>query len=141
MENIVTLDMTLFIQLVNFLITVVVLNFLLIKPVRDQIAERGSFSAAQTADSEKFTAQASDKLSAYEKALGEARAKASLARETIKADGLAREKQLLETAHSEASACIASSKEQTAKETKKALQALHSQVNAFAVQAMNKILG
>jgi F0F1-type ATP synthase membrane subunit b/b' len=93
------------------------------------------------ADIEKFTAEASGKITAYENALSDARAKASLAREAIKAEGLALEKQLLETAHSQATACITSSREQTAKESMAARKTLHSQVQAFAAQAMNKILG
>ena len=140
MGNMIDLDITLFIQLVNFLITVVVLNFLLIKPVRDQIAARGSFTAAYTVDIEKFTTEASERISRYEAALSESRAKASLAREAIKAEGLAQEKRLLEAAHSEASTRLHASRETTAKEAKTAMKSLRSQVNAFAAQAMNKIL-
>jgi F-type H+-transporting ATPase subunit b len=141
MGDMIDFNMTLFIQLVNFLVTVVVLNFLLIKPVRDQIAARGSLTASYTVDIEKFTGEASNKISAYETALSEARAAASLAREAIKAEGLAREKQLVEAAHGEASAFLTSSREKTSKEAKAAMKSLRSQANAYAAQAMNKILG
>jgi F-type H+-transporting ATPase subunit b len=141
MGDMINFDMTLFIQLVNFLVTVVVLNFVLIKPVRDQIAARSSLTASYTVDIEKFTDEASNKISAYETALSEARAAASQAREAIKAEGLAREKQLVESAHGEASAFLTSAREKTAKEAKAAMKSLRSQANAYAAQAMNKILG
>jgi F-type H+-transporting ATPase subunit b len=140
MGNMIDLDITLFIQLVNFLITVVVLNVLLIKPVREQIAARATLTSAYTADIEKFTAEASEKISGYEAALRESRAKAALAREAIKAEGLDQEKQLLEAAHSEAFTYLHSAREKTVKEAQAAMKSLRSQVNTFAAQAMNKIL-
>lgn len=141
MGNMIDIDMTILIQLVNFLITIVVLNYLLIKPVREQIAARSSLTAAYMADIEKFTADASEKISGYESALSEARAKAALTRDAIKAEGVATEQQLIEAAHSEASSYLQSSREETAREAKAAMDSLLKQVNTFATQAINKILG
>lgn len=141
MDNMIDLDMTLFIQLANFLIAIVVLNFLLIKPVREQIAARSALTAGYAADIEKFAAEASEKLSGYEAALSDARAKATLSRDAIKAEGAAKEQLLLQTAHSEAQAFLTASREETAKEAKAATDSLLSQVNEFAKTAMSKILG
>lgn len=141
MDNMIFLDFTLFIQLANFIIAIVVLNFLLIKPVREQIAARSALTAGYAADIDKFTDGASEKISTYERALAEARAQATLARDAIKADGNAKELELLQAAQAEASAFLHSSREDTAKQAKAAMTSLLSQVNAFADQAMKKILG
>jgi F-type H+-transporting ATPase subunit b len=141
MDNMIDLDVTIFIQLINFLIAIVALNFLLIKPVRQQIAERGAITANLAGAIEKFSAEASDKLSNYEASLAEARSQAALARDAIKAEGGAREQQLLQSAQAEAQAFLQSSRDETAKEAKAATDALISQVNTFAQQAMKKILG
>jgi F-type H+-transporting ATPase subunit b len=141
MDNMIDLDVTLFIQLANFLITLVVLNYLLISPVRQQIAERNAFTSGYAADIEKFSSAATEKLSRYEAALREARTQAGQAREAIKAQGAAREQELLHAAHAEALAYLQSSREETAKETQAVMKTLLSQVNDLAAKAMSKILG
>lgn len=141
MDNMITLDSTLFIQLANFLITLVVLNFLLIKPVRQQIAARSALTSGYLSDIEKFNADAAAKVSSYESALAEARAKASLARDALKAEGQAQEQAMLQAAHSEAQAFLQSSKKQVAADAKAAMNTLLSQVNVYAAKAVDKILG
>jgi len=141
MGNMIDVDYTVFIQLVNFLITIVVLNFILIKPVRQQISARNDLTAGYAADIEKFTAEASEKISGYEAALSEARAQASLSRDSIKSEGLAKEHELIQIAQNDAQAYLQSSREQTARDAKAAMGSLLSQVNDFANKAMKKILG
>ena len=80
MGNIIAVDETVFIQLANFLITVVVLNYLLIKPIRKQISIRREFALAQTSAIAAFSSDADAKIAAYESALSEARAAAAAAR-------------------------------------------------------------
>ena len=141
MDNMINLDHTILIQLVNFLITLVVLNYLLIKPVRNQISQRNELVRSQSEAIETFTSQASDKLSSYETSLTEARSQAALARESLKAEGGVKEQELVQAAHSEAQAYLASSREQVAKDVKSAMNTLQSQVNEFAEKAIKKILG
>ena len=141
MDNMINLDHTIFIQLVNFLITLVVLNFLLIRPVRNQIAERNTLIQTQSDHIAEFTSQASEKLSSYEKSLSEARNQASLARDALKAEGNVREHELLQAAQDEAQAYLQSSREEVAKDVKTAMNPLQSQVNDFAGKAISKILG
>jgi F0F1-type ATP synthase, subunit b len=141
MDNMINLDHTIFIQLVNFLITLVVLNFLLIRPVRNQIAERNTLVQTQSDHIADFTSQASEKLASYEKSLSEARSQASLARDALKAEGNVREHELLQAAQNEAQAYLQSSREEVAKDVKTAMNALQSQVNDFADKAIAKILG
>jgi F0F1-type ATP synthase membrane subunit b/b' len=73
--------------------------------------------------------------------LAEARAKASLARDTLKADGQAKEQAMLQTAHHDAQSYLQSSKKQIAADVKVAMKALLLQVDAYAVKTMDKILG
>ncbi len=141
MGNMINLDHTIVIQLVNFLITIVVLNFLLIKPVRDQIAARKALTTGYAKDIEQFAADAAAKLSSYEASLAEARAQATVARDAIRAEGQSREHELVSSAHAEAQAFLNSSREQVAADAKAAMDTLLSQVNVFAAKAMSKILG
>mgnify|MGYP003592716123 CR=1 FL=1 len=141
MGNMIDLDVTLFIQLANFLFTLVVLNFLLIRPVRQQIAARSALTSGYLSDIEKFNAEAAMKVSAYELSLAEARAKASLTRDALRAEGQTQEQALIQTAQSEAQAYLQSSKAQVAADAKAAMNTLLSQVNVYAAKAVDKILG
>lgn len=141
MGNMIDLDVTLFVQLVNFLITIIVLNYLLIKPVRERIASRKSLTEGYAQDIEKFTAEASDKLTGYEKSLSDARMEAAKKREAIRAEGSSSEQEILHSAHEKAQAFLQSSREDTANQAKAAMQSLLSQVDGYAAKAMTKILG
>ena len=141
MDNMISLDSTLFIQMANFLITLVVLNIILIKPVRQQIAARSALTSGYLSDIEKFNAEAAAKVSAYETALADARAKASLARDNLKAEGQTQEQSMLQSAHAEAQAYLQASKKQVAADAKAAMNTLLSQVNVYAAKAVDKILG
>ena len=141
MDNMINLDATIFIQMANFLITLVVLNYLLIKPVREQIAKRKALTSGYAVDIETFSSKASEKLSEYETALAEARAQAGQARENMKAQGAAQEQEILQAAHADAHGYLQSSRAQTAKEVQAAMKTLLSQVNDLAAKAGAKILG
>jgi F-type H+-transporting ATPase subunit b len=140
MGNIISLDITVFIQLANFLITIVVLNILLIRPVRRQIAERAELTAGYVAEIERFNKEAEDRLSAYEGAQAEARARAVAARERLKAEGRAGELEILGRAQAEARDFLLSSREDVARQSKAAMQTLEKQVSAFAAGAVARIL-
>jgi F-type H+-transporting ATPase subunit b len=141
MDNMIRLDWTLFIQMANFLITLVVLNYLLIKPVREQIAARKALTSGYAADIEAFSSNASEKLSGYETALAEARVQAGAARESIKAQGAAQEQKIIQAAHADAHSYLQSSRAETAKDVQAAMNTLLAQVNNLADKAASRILG
>ena len=141
MDNMISLDSTLFIQLANFLITLVALNIFLITPVRQQIAARSALTSGYISDIERFSADASTRVHSYELSLAEARAKATLARDALKAEGQAKEQAIIQDAHSSAQAYLQSSKAQIAADAKAATKTLLSQVDSYAAKAVDKILG
>lgn len=129
------------IQLVNFIVTIIVLNYLLIRPVRAQIAARNSLIGGYAAQVEQFTTDAAKKLSDYEAALAAARTDATTAREALKAEGQAREQSLLAEAQADAQSFIQKEKIRTATDAKAAMDSLLAQVDVFAGKAVAKILG
>ena len=139
MGNMIDIDYTILIQLVNFLVTVVVLNFLLIKPIREQIANRRQFTLSQAAGIDAFTADANTKLTAYEAALSEARAAAIAAREGRKAEGHAKEQAIISAAQADAQKFLRAARDETDREAKTAMDTLRGQVNDFAAKAASRI--
>ncbi len=141
MGDMISLDFTFFIQLANLVITILVLNVLLIKPVRDQISTRTALTSGYAAQVEQFTKEASEKLSSYEKALATARVEATAAREALKAEGKAQEQSLFAATQADAQAFVQSAKVKTAADAMAAMDSLLAKVDTFAAKASAKILG
>ncbi|MFW5836499.1 MAG: ATP synthase F0 subunit B [Desulfovibrionaceae bacterium] len=137
----VTPDKTFFIQLVNFVITLLVLNLLLFRPIREIIKKRSEIMNGRLDDIEKFNKEAQSKISNYEKSLDEARRSANEVKADKRSEGLEEEKSLLESAGKDASASLKAAREEIEAQTRKAKDALAVDVEKFAEQATEKILG
>jgi F-type H+-transporting ATPase subunit b len=140
MDNMISLDQSLFIQLLNFLIAVVVLNFLLIKPVRLQLSVRKALTEQRVSETEAFVGRAADKLLGYETALAEARAAAVQARDAIKAESEAQQRETISTANDKAAAFLSSSRRVCASECKAAADTLLSGADKYADLVVRNIL-
>ncbi|MDR2604045.1 MAG: hypothetical protein LBC55_01670 [Desulfovibrio sp.] len=140
MDNMISLDQRLLIQLLNFLIAVVVLNFLLIKPVRRQLAERKALTEQLMSETEAFVGRAADKLLGYETALAEARAAAVRARDAIKAESEAQQRETISKANDKAAAFLSSSRRVCASECKAAADTLLAGADKYADLVVRNIL-
>ena len=78
--DILVLDGWFFVQLANFIIILVVLNAVLIKPVRGMLKLRAETIAAQTSEVDGFTGSAEAKIKNYQAALEQARREAASVR-------------------------------------------------------------
>lgn len=140
MENL-DLNHTIFIQLANFLITIAFLHCLLIKPLREHIQKRKSFTDGFVNDISHFTSLAEEKLSSYEKALDSARQNATTTREQIKNEAISLEQNLVSKAQNEAQQYLKSSKEALVSEINSATVLISKEIPALAKEAVSKILG
>ena len=137
----VDLNITLLIQLVNFLITLVVLNWLIITPIRNVLAERRSKLDGLSVEASGFEAQAKEKLETYSAELTAARAAAAAERETMRAMASEREAAMLSVAHEQAGALLRERGEEILKEADTAKDDLRAQVPALAARVAARVLG
>jgi F-type H+-transporting ATPase subunit b len=137
----IDIDSTFFIQLINFLITVVFLNALLIKPIRDKIKERNTLMADQLATIENFTSGADEKLKGYESALDSARQQGLELRKQLRAEGSGEEQQIMTAVGKEVAASMKAAQDEIAAQVTSAKKALGVDVEKFALKATAKILG
>jgi len=133
-------DVTFFIQLANFLVTLVVLNYLLIKPVRTFIQKRRDMIAGNLGEIEHFTSSAEERLNAYEASLDEARTSATKARDALKAEAQQNEHALLASAQARAQDVIKAAKSEAAQQAETALADLKKKIPVFADQIVTKVL-
>lgn len=137
----IELNFTFFIQLVNFLIALLVLNLILYRPIRGIMRKRAELMSSRMEEIEKFTSAAEEKLGSYESALDEARKKAQEVRGQLKEEGYAEEKALLSAAMSEAAEVIKTARAKFEQEKSAALKSLEAKVNDYAAKVASKILG
>ena len=137
----IDIDSTFFIQLINFLLTVVFLNILLIKPIRDKIKERNTLMADQLSTIETFNANADEKLKGYTQALDAARQQGLELRKNMRAEGSGEEQQIMSAVGKEVAATMKAAQEAIAAQVTGAKNALGADVEKFALKATAKILG
>ncbi|MFW5489256.1 MAG: ATP synthase F0 subunit B [Desulfovibrio sp.] len=136
----IDLDVTLLIQLVNFLIIWMVLDLLLLKPIRGIIKKRTNHMDQQMNAIEGFTKDASDKLEGYEKSLAAARTEGSAERDKLKDEGSVEEGKLLAAASQEAAGKVAAAKGEIGSQADAAKKALKDGVSKMAERAADRIL-
>lgn len=137
----IDLNITMLFQLVNFLVTLIVLNIILIRPVREMIKQRSDKMAGLLGESEEFSSQAEAKLKNYEAVLAKTRAEATAERELAKAAGITREQEIVAAATQEAHDYLLKSRAVVTTQVAKAMDDLKSQVGALAATATAKVLG
>lgn len=137
----IDLNITMLFQLVNFLVTLVVLNALLIRPVRETIKQRRDKMAGLLGESEQFSGQAEAKIKNYEAILVQARAEAASERERARTAGQAREQEIVLAANKEAQEYLLKARVDVSAQVATAMDSLRSQVGALAAKATAKVLG
>lgn len=136
----IDVDKTFYVQLINFLVTLVGLNFLLVKPVRGKLKERAEHMAGLLKETEAFSERADDKLKKYEEVLAEARKAGTDERLKVKATAEAEEKVLVDAAVAKAQAELASARATIAKDTQATLEVLKGQAAGMAGKVVAKVL-
>lgn len=137
----IDLDYSFLIQLANFLITLLVLNFLMFGPIREIIKRRAELMKGQMGKIEQFTDQADSKMKGYEKALSDARRAGLEVRSEFKEQAQTEEQDILQKAGKAAAASMKQARQEILAEKGKAMKALTGQVENFAQKVTAKVLG
>ncbi|MDR2799833.1 MAG: ATP synthase F0 subunit B [Desulfovibrio sp.] len=134
------LNITLFIQLVNFFIAVFVLNLLLIRPIRGIIKKRKGIIGELSGEADNFEAEASRRLVSYEEELMKARQGAALARKDGHAAGVAEQQNIVEKAQESARDIIDGARRSVQAEAESALKELRARTEAVSASLAERLL-
>lgn len=129
-----------FVLLVNFLVLLYVLNIILFKPLLKLFKERedtvkGSLDAAKGMSDKK-----EEGIARLNRELADARNKARETFESIKAEGLQKQKEILSASEAEASGMLEKAKAEVRTEAEKARKALRADVEKFADEIVRKLV-
>lgn len=136
----IDLDYTFFVQLVNFMVILTVLNLILYRPIRGIIKKRAEVMSQKLGTIEDFAAKAEAKLESYKVALSGARVEAQQLRVTLKAEGVAVESSVLAEAGAEATEKVAAARKEIDGQKQTALKALRGEVATYAKNVADKVL-
>ena len=137
----INIDGSLFIQIINFLFLIWVLNLLLYKPIRNIILQRKDKVSGMEQDVEQAEAKALEKNAAFADGIKDARVKGLEAKKAMMQEGEEEEKKIFSKINEKAQADLIKIKEQIAEQTKEAKTALLKDVDNFADAISEKILG
>lgn len=136
----IDLDYTFFVQLVNFLIILTVLNLILYRPIRGIIKKRAEVMSEKLSTIEGFTSEAQEKLENYQNALSGARTEAQQIRINLREEGASVEADVLAQAGSQAAEKIAAAKVDIESQKQTALKSLQGAVSNYAKSVATKVL-
>ena len=137
----VEINLTIVIQVVQFLILVFILNRSLFKPISRAIEERAGRIDAWEEKTRTLQETVRTKIESYEKELVEVRARAQEEQEQISNELKEREDEKVGAVFKEAAQIVASTKQTLQEETERLRQELRRQAEDMAQMVTEKVLG
>ncbi len=128
------------VQLVNFLVLIIILNYLLYRPMLRLFDQRKESTEGAIEEAKRLEEKTKEQLALYNKELSEARDRAKEIYNSLRQEGLQQQKALIEQAHEEAMREINEAREALKKESEKVRSQLAEQVRQFADEIVNKMV-
>ncbi len=130
-----------FVLILNFLALVFILNIILFKPFLKLFKERddsigGALNAAKDMDKKR-----EENLAMMQQELREARNKSKEIFESMRREGLNKQKEMLEEANHKARGLVERAREELRSEVERARQKLRADVDKFSDEIVNKLVG
>lgn len=132
---------SLFWQIGNFLLLMLLMNFVLYKPIRGILKKRAAKVAELNSDITSNEEGVKTKTEEMEAQKAEARRAGASVREDIKGEGRKVERQMIDDATKEMEQSVAKVREQITADIGKARDELKGQVQSFGVELAQKVLG
>lgn len=137
----VDINYTLLVQLANFLVLIVVLNVLLLKPVLKHLAERDNKISTSHDEAKANAQRAEDLMAEFEAELGEARIKANQVYNGLQQEGASAQRASMNAAKAQAQEMIDKAKAEIEKDAARAREILKSEMEKLPRDIAAKLLG
>jgi len=137
----IKVDVSVFIQIVNFLFLIWALNLVLYKPIRKVLLKRKEKVEGLEQSIGNFNISAQEKEDAFALGIKDARSKGQIEKEILLSAAQNEEKMLLEKINKKAQDDLAQMRDKIAKEAENVRSSLQNEVDSFANAIGQKILG
>jgi F-type H+-transporting ATPase subunit b len=135
------IDYTLFIQIANFLFLLLVLNWILYRPIRSMLRRRRAEMTSLQEKINDLEDEAAERSYELEESMVGARREGSVQKESLRHAGLEEEKVMVHGATGKAGDRIDQARAEIDQNLNAARQALENEVSAFSRELAEKILG
>ncbi len=137
----VNIDLSLIVQIVNFILLMILLNVVLYKPIRKILLERKEKIAGLEGSIETFNKDAVESEKAFGEGMKEARAKGLKQKDNLVDEASQEEQKIVSEINDKAQANLAEAREKISKDMDGVRADLQKQIDAFANSIGEKILG
>lgn len=137
----INIDISLFIQIANFVLIIFILNIILYKPIRNIVNQRKEKVEGLEKNIEMSSRDAVEKDEAYKSGIKEARVKGLKEKETLMQAAADEEKEIIAKINQKAAADLNEVREKIQKDVEGVRTSLQQEVDAFANAIGEKILG
>ena len=134
-------DMSLIVQIVNFIIIIWVLNIVLYRPIRKILIERKEKITSLEQNVEKLNEDAAGKDEAFLVGIKDARTRGLKEKEVLLKEGTEEEKKIIEQINQKAQANLAEVRDKIATDAQNVRASLNKEIDTFANAISEKILG
>jgi F-type H+-transporting ATPase subunit b len=137
----ITIDLTMPLHIINMLLLIVIMNAVLYRPIRSILLERDKKLSGLAKDIETFEKNSNLRLEEFNRQLAEARSKAKAEFETLKGEAMKASSEQLAAIRKGAEAEKSLQLGTITGQVSAAQQTLKGQLDGFAAEMANKILG
>ncbi len=137
----VSIDVSVIVQIINFIFLIWILNIILYRPIRRVLIQRREKIAGLEQGIETAMADATDKQDAFSEGIKAARLDGQKQKDAMVNEASAEEKEIVERINEKAKAELVAAKNKVAEEIGTAQKALQAEVDTFADAICEKILG
>lgn len=137
----IDINYSLFIQIANFLILILVLNFLLYRPILRIIEKRESYLRSSEEEIKKIQGTVDRKVAEYEESLRIAKQQALEQKNEITRAGAEDGKVIIDAVRNELPGIMEEFQKKMSSEVEKARQILQTQSKAISLEIAEKVLG
>ena len=134
-------DISLIVQIANFLIIIWVLNIILYRPIRKILIERKEKITSLEQNVEKLNEDAAGKDEAFLVGIKDARTRGLKEKEVLLKEGTEEEKKIIEQINQKAQANLAEVRDKIATDAQNVRASLNKEIDTFANAISEKILG
>ena len=134
-------DESLFIQIVNFLFLIWILNVLLYRPIRNMLIQRKEKLSNLEQNIETLSSDAQERDSEFSAGIKDARARGTKEKEALVQAAADQEREVIEKINKKAQADLAEVRKKIAKDAEAVRASLQQEIDAFAEAIGEKIIG
>ena len=137
----IVIDGSVFIQIINFVFLIWVLNIVLFKPIRKVLRQRSEKVTGLKNNIETFSRDSREKDAAFETGIKDARRRGLQEKDALLQAAAEEEKKIIAKINAKAQGEIAALREKIAKDAEGVRETLQQEIEAFAEEIERKVLG